>query len=170
MAELLVGGTAAAATAGTATTAASTALTILSGVATIAGIMGTLGAADANARSFEMSAIETDMQVGQEQLQAQQRQSTMKKELMRVLGENDVAIAAAGIDLSGGVAESSRAQIKDDATRQLGFEREDDELRRAMLKARGRGLRVKAQGTRDASLLSAFGQAAEFGMDVAERG
>lgn len=170
MAELLIGTAATAGTAATGAATMSTALSIMAGVASAVGILGTLSTADANARSFEMQATQNDLQTGQEQLASTQRQTVMKRELLRVLGENDVAIAAAGIDLGGGVAENSRAQAKKDAARELGFERDDAELRRAMLKAKSRGLRLKAQNTRSASLLDAFGQAAEFGMDVAERG
>lgn len=151
-------------------TALSTALSILQGVATVTSIFGTLGAAENEAIALEGSARMTELDAGQNQLASTQRQSVMKRELMRVLGENDVAIAAAGIDLTGGVAESSRAQIKGDASREISIEREDDELRRALLKARSSGLRTRAAGAREGGLLRAFGQGASLATDLFERG
>lgn len=170
MAELLIGGTAAAATAGTAATTASTALTILSGVATAVGVLGTLSAASAEASGFRMEAMHTETEAGQQQLQSQQRQTNIKRELMRVLGENDVTIAAAGIDLSGGYAKAQRTAAQQGAVRALNVERQDDEHRRALLKARAQGLRTKARGVQQAGLLRAVGQVADYGFDVLERG
>lgn len=167
MAELLIGGTATAAAGGT---AASTALTILSGVATAASVLGGLSQANAQAEGFLQQAIMTDMEAGQEQVASQNRQTQIKRELMRVLGENQVASAAAGIDLSGGQAVAARQRDSEAATRALSIERDDDELRRALLKARARGLRTKADGVRQAGLLAAFGDVAQFGFDAVERG
>lgn len=167
MAELLVGGTAAAATGGT---AASTALTILSGVATAVSVLGTLGAANAQAEGLVQQSIMADMETGQEAVASQNRATTMKRELLRVLGENEVAVAAAGVDLTGGMAAEARRRDSEAASRALSIERDDDELRRAMLKARARGLRTKADGVRQAGLLEAFGDVAQFGFDAIERG
>lgn len=198
MAELLLGAAAAAGTAGTAaavatpaaagwvagataaTTAAttastlgtigSTALTILSGVATVASIAGNLQAAEASAQQSEANATQAELEVGQQQLASAQRQSQMKRELARILGENDVAIAAAGIDLSGGIAESSRKSATKAAQRELSIERADDDARRALIKARANGYRRQAASYRTGGILSAIGDTADFGIGVMQRG
>lgn len=166
--ELIAGSAAAA----TAASGASTALTVLSGLATVTSILGTLGAADAEARTFEQQARESILEAGQEQLGSQQRKNTMTRELMRVLGENDIAVAAAGIDLAGGdsLGAATARKAKEAATRELSIERQDDEMRRAMIKARASGLRNRAASARTSGGLRALAQGAEFAFDVAERG
>lgn len=180
MAEVLLGAAASAAgggaTAAATTTAAagasslSTILGILSGVATVASVVGGLQSAEASAHMAETNALDATLEEGQQRNQAAQRGSAMKRELARILGENDVAIAAAGIDLSGGIATSSRAAAKADAARELSIDRGDDESRRAMLKARANGYRRQASSYRAGGMLAAVGKAAEFGIGLAERG
>lgn len=171
MAELLASAAAASAgTAATTATAASTAFSILQGVASVAAIAGTLSAAQGEARAFEASAVQTDLESGQQQLSSQQRQTEMKRELMRVLGENDVAIASAGIDLRGGVAENARAKARDDAARQLSIERDDADMRKSLMRLRASGLRTRASEARTGGLFRAAGQAAGFAADLSERG
>lgn len=148
----------------------STVLSVLEGVATVAGIGGTLAAADAEASSLNQQALQTTLEAGQEQLASTQRQTVMKRELLRVLGENDVTIAAAGIDLSGGYAQAARQEANVQAARELTLEREDDDMRRALLRARAQGLRTKAEGVRQGGLLRAAEKGLSFAFNVLERG
>jgi hypothetical protein len=164
------GATATASAATTLGTLGSTALTILSGVATVASIAGNLQAAEASAQQSLANAMQADLEGGQQRLASTQRQTAMKRELARVLGENDVAIAAAGIDLSGGIAESSRASAMKAATRELSIERSDDDARRALIKARANGYRRQAASYRTGGMLAAFGDAADYGIGVMQRG
>lgn len=166
-----VGGTAAATTAAsTLGTLGSTALTVLSGIATVASIAGNLQASEASAQQSLQNAVQADLEVGQQRNASTQRQTAMKRELARVLGENDVAIAAAGIDLNGGIAESSRASAKKAAARELSIERADDDARRALIKARANGYRRQAASYRAGGMIAAIGEAADFGIGVMQRG
>jgi hypothetical protein len=94
----------------------------------------------------------------------------MKRELARVLGENDVAFAAAGIDLGAGMAETTRAAAKRQTAGQLSIERQDDEMQRALLKARANGYRSQAGSYQAGAMLTAAGKAADFGTGVLQRG
>lgn len=170
MAELLVGTAAAGATATAAATSASTVLTILSGVATAAAVLGHLQEANVNATQSISNAVQSELEAGQSQVASEQRSTVMKRELAKVLGENDVAIAAAGIDLGGGIADTSRAAAKKQTSRELSIERSDDEMRRALLKARAQGYRTQAKSYQAGGLLAAVGDVASFGIDVANRG
>lgn len=187
MAQLLLGGAAAAAGAAAlpawaagagftalaapaATAGLSTVLTVLSGVATAASIFGSLSSASADALQANQNAVQAEVDAGQSQVEATQQQTSLKRELAKALGENDVAIAASGIDLQGGIARSSRAAAVSDTQTQLSLSRADDDMRRALLKARAQGYRAQASSYETAGLLKAVGYAADFGMGVLQRG
>lgn len=182
MAELLLGAAAAAGSAGAATatvgataTAAgglsSTILSILSGTASVVGILGTLAGARSEQNAMEGQALETELQAGQEQLASTNRQTQLRRQLYQVLGENRVAAAASGIELgANGLAGTEDRRQQQLATGDLTIERQDDEMRRAMLKARANGLRARGRDAMTAGLFRSFGQAANFGIDVMERG
>lgn len=157
-------------TAATAAAATSSTLAILQGIASAVSAAGAIGAGLAAASASEDQAVETELQAGQEQLAGVQRQTQMKRELLRVLGENDVAFAAAGIDISGGIAQDSRAEANQRAATEISIDRSDDEFRRALLRARATGLRKKAGSQATGGLLSALGTGLSFGADLAERG
>lgn len=186
MAELLLGAaaasTASAGTAlgavtalGTGATAAtgisSTVLNILSGVATAFGVLGTLSSATAQSNEATAQALETELQSGQEQLASENRATQMRRELMKVLGDNRVAAAASGVELGGGgIAAANELKNKQQAARDTSIDRQDDDYRRALLKARASGLRSRGRDAMTAGLVRSFGQVASFGLDVAERG
>lgn len=187
MAELLIaagaalGGTAATgATAATvATTAAtgaaaagSSALSILQGVASAVAAIGAIGSGMSAAAASEDAAVQTEAEAGQEQLQATQRQNSMRRELLAIMGQNDVAFAAGGVEVGGGggIAEQARAQARKDAATEIGIDRDQDEYRRAQLKVRARNLRRRGGEQMMAGFGQALGIGLNFGIDQAERG
>lgn len=167
-------GTAASATGMLATGAtlgvSSTVLSILQGLATASSVLGTISGARAEQDGLLMQATQTDLEAGQQQLDSQNRQVQMKRELLSVLGANRVTAAAAGIDLQGGISAAQEIEQKTAATREISIEREDDTFKRALFKARASGLRSRARDAGTAGLFKAFGQVAMAGMDVMERG
>lgn len=171
-ASSLGGATAAAAASATAATSlSSTVLNILSGVATAFGVLGTISSANAQANEAAGQVLETQLQTGQEQLQSENRQTQMRRELMKVLGENRVAAAASGVELGGGgVAAANELKNKQQAARDTSIERADDDYRRALQKARVSGLRARGRDAMTAGLVRSFGQVAQYGADVLERG
>lgn len=142
---------------------ASTLLSALQAVGTIA---GGLTAASA---SKDMAA-QTELQAGQEKVESTQRQTQMKRSLLSVLGENDVAFAAAGIDISGGIAQQARQTASQRATEEITIDRRDSDFRRAMLKMRAQGYRKQASSQIGGALLSAAGGMISTGFNGAGRG
>ena len=149
---------------------ASTALTVLQGVSAAVGVLGQIGAANSAARASEDAAIQADLQAGQEKVDATNQQTQMKRELMRVLGENEVATASAGIDISAGIGQQANAATKREANTNISVSRNDQEFRSALYRLRSSGLRRKADSQRQAGLLNAFGTAADYGISLFERG
>jgi hypothetical protein len=163
--------TAATATAATTATAASSSvLNILSGISTAASILGTIGTGIEGARQANTAAMEATLDEGQQQLQSAQRQSDIKRALLKTIGENQVTFAAAGIDVSGGAAQTARQDANTQASRDLSIERRDDDYRRAMLRARARGYKQAAGNAIGGALLKSLGSYADYTIDIAGRG
>ena len=167
---LATGAGAAASTAGTAAGISSGVLTALQGVSALLGVMGAIGQGQAQADTLNQQAAEADLQSGQEQVQGQQRQNNMRRELARVLGQNDVTYAAAGVDLAGGIATDQAANAKKAAATEISIDQQDTDFRRALYRQRAQGLRRQASSVQTASMLSALGTAADFGVSLAKRG
>lgn len=142
---------------------ASTLLSALQAVGTIAGGLAAAGA------SKDMAA-QTELQAGQEKVESTQRQTQMKRSLLSVLGENDVAFAAAGIDISGGIAQQARQTANRRAADELTIDRRDSDFRRALLKMRAQGYRKQANSQIGGALLSAAGGMINTGLNSAGRG
>jgi hypothetical protein len=163
-------GAGAAASAGSAVAAGSGALSALQGFSTILKVLGGIGAAAASARADNQMADQTELQAGQEQLAGEQRKTKMTRELGRVLGNNQVAFAGAGIDLTQGIAADNAAAQKKRAAEEISIDQEDTEFRRALLRMRATGLRDRGRATKGGAMLGALGDVAGFGMSLAERG
>ncbi len=167
-------GAATAATAATGATAAagasSGALTALQGFGSALKILGTIGAGMAAANESKQLATEADLQAGQEQVEGQQRQNRIRRELARVLGQNDVTYAAAGIDLTGGIAQEQAGTARQRATDEITIDQRDTDFRRALYRQRASGYRQRARSQIGGALIGALGTAADFGMGVGERG
>lgn len=164
-------GAAATATAATAATGAaagfsSTAATILGGLATFATVVSQIAGGNEEAESYKTKAFEADMDAKNEKAEGLQRTTAMKRELARILGENEVAFAAAGIDLAGGISESSAATEERRAAQEISIERATAEQRSAMLKARASGYRRMAKQARQKGVLQAFGTGAQYGLSL----
>lgn len=166
-------GAAATTTAGAATgatAAGSGALGALQGFSTVLKVLGTIGAGAAAARESNDLAAQTMLQEGQEQLAGEQRKTKMSRELARVLGNNEVAYAAAGIDLTQGVAADSAANAKARAADEISIDQQDTDFRRAMYRLRAQNLVARGKSQKGGALLSAFGDVANYGIGLMERG
>lgn len=164
------GGAAGAAGAATTTAAGSGALGALQGFTTVLKVLGGIGAAAASARADNAAADQAELQAGQEQLAGEQRKTKMSRELARVLGNNQVAYAAAGIDLTQGVAAENAANAKQRAASEISIDQQDTEFRRALYRMRANGLRDRARSTKGGAMLAALGDVADFGVSLAQRG
>lgn len=159
------GGGAAAGAAGT-----SAFLTGAQTIASVLGAVGTIGAGMASAQASRDQADQAILQAGQEKVETTQRQTQMKRTLLQVLGENDVAFASAGIDISSGIAQQARQTASKRAADELTIDRRDSDFRRALLKMRAQGYRRQAKSQMGGALLGAATGLIGTGIDAAGRG
>jgi hypothetical protein len=127
-------------------------------------VLGGIGAGVAAKNQAYDMAAQTDLQAGQEQVQATQRQTAMKRQLLQVLGENDVTFASAGIDISSGIAQSSAKDAKTRAQQEISIDRNDTDFRRAILRMRASGQRAQGRSAMGGALLGALGTVASNSM------
>lgn len=154
-----------------ATASTASALAVLQGIASAISAIGAVGAGVSAMASANEQADATELQAGQEQVASTQRQNQMRRELLRVLGENDVAFAAAGVEVGqGGIASSTRANANADAAATLNIDRDQDEYRRALLKVRARGMRRRGSEQLFSGLANAAGIGLDYGIDRMELG
>lgn len=132
--------------------------------------LGTIGAGMQAAATSREAAVQADLEAGQERVSSQQRTTEMKRRLLDVLGENDVTFAAAGIDISGGIAAGARQQAQQRATTEISIERRDSDFRRALHRMRASGYRRRASGEIGGALIGALGTGAEAYSDMSIRG
>lgn len=133
-----------------------------SGLKLLAGIGGGLTQlAQANAQ-----ADETMLQAGQERIQSEQRATAAKRELMMALGDNAATFAAAGIDLSGGIAAANAATLKTRSAEELSIERRNTEMRQAMLRMRAKNIRAAGLSDFGGSLVGGLSQFASSQMSL----
>jgi hypothetical protein len=133
-----------------------TASGLLSGVATVGGVLGALAAGAAQSESYKAQAFTSDMEAENEAAQSFQRTTAMKRELARILGENDVNYAAAGIDISGGVAADARSAAERRAAQEISIDRSMSDAKRGMLRAQAASYRRLAAQARTAGLFNAI--------------
>lgn len=129
---------------------------LLSGIATVGGVLAAMGAGNAQAESYKAQAFTSDMEAENEKAQSLQRTTAMKRELARILGENDVNYAAAGIDLSGGVAAEARQTAEKRAAQEISIDRSMADAKKAMLKAQAATYRRLASQARTTGFLNAI--------------
>ncbi|MBS7545691.1 hypothetical protein [Ancylobacter oerskovii] len=160
---------AAGAVAGAATTGVS-ALSILSGAASVIGVLGSLASANAQADSMREQAAQVELDAKREDNLGLQRRTAMKRELLTVLGQNDVNAAAAGIDISSGIAQDMNESAETAAATELSVDRADQNYRAAQLRARAANLRSQATAVRKAGALTAAGGILQSGITMYNRG
>lgn len=129
---------------------------ILSGIGSIFGVFADIAQANTEADNLVQQAHEAEFDEKQEQAEGVASTTSLKKELARAIAENDVAFAAAGIDLGYGVAAEGRETAKKAAATEISIDRQTTDARRAALRARAAGFYRNAQDVRSAGGLRAF--------------
>lgn len=133
--------------------------------------IATIGSGMAAMQAANEQAVQTELQAGQDQVETVQRQTQMKRALLQTLGENEVAFAAAGIDIgSGGIADATRASNVKRATEELSIDRRDADFRSSMFKMRASGIRRQGKSAMGGALLTAVGRMANTALDMSQRG
>lgn len=147
--------------------------TVLTGLSVAGSVISTVGAlrqANAEANFQKSQADQAVLEAGQERLSFENERLETARRLAAVLGENDVRTAAAGIDLTAGFAENTRAAAKKRAAQEIDIERRDSAFRQTQHKLRGAALTRRARETRSAGGFTAAGNALQAGISIARRG
>lgn len=131
------------------------AASILSGGLSVLSALRSYRSGEERALEATFQAQQADAQKQDEVTQGITRQTGIKRELLRVLGENDVAAAAAGVDLSYGYGKDLRDTTTSEADFQLGMDQATTNARTADLNARAINYRRIARGFRQAGSLNA---------------
>lgn len=145
-------------------------LSALQGVMTAVSVLGAIGQGLSAASESREMAAQAELQAGQEKVAGLQRQNQIRRSLAQVLGENDVAFAAAGIDISHGIADQARSTAHKRAAQEISIDRQDADFRAAMHRMRASGYRRRARGQVGGALLGALGSGANYAIDLVGRG
>lgn len=165
------GATAATAATTTAATAASgfSLSSLLQGTATVFGAFSALAAGNADAEQFDLAADDAAREKPLETLQGINRRAGIKAEMMERIGQQDVANAASGVDLSFGTP----LQARRDAFRQGDLALETDmgteQTRIARLTEREANYRKRAKRAKSSGVFDALGIGLKGGMAIADR-
>lgn len=149
---------------------ASPVLTVLAGGATALSVMQQLHAGNLKAEEAEFKSIEAKNEAIGAQAEGARRAAAIKRNLLTVLGENDVAYAASGIDISYGEAAGSRARTRARADDELSVDRATTDARAAGFGARSLAYDRMARGYREGALLGALATGAQGLTRIARRG
>lgn len=162
-------GTAAAGTAAAATTG-STIASILQGTATALSVFAGIGAANTEADALEMAAGDAEREKALETLQGVERRSSIKRAMMDAIGEQNVATAASGVDLSFGTPGQARREAFREADLGIETANATEQTRVSRLTERAANYHSRAKSTRRAGLLTGLGKGAEGASNILLRG
>jgi len=158
---MALGGVAAVGAAGAAAAATSSAVsigTILSGIATVAGVVATIAAANAEAETQDLAAIDADREQPLETLQGIDRRRSLKAAVAAALGDQDVAYAASGVDSSFGTAAQARKAALQEADMGLTADAGTQMTRQSRLSERAGNYRTMAKRTRQIGIIKGVAQ------------
>lgn len=145
-------------------------LSLLAGGLTAVSVLQKLNAGELQAQQAEFKAREAKIEGIGEQAAGASRAAALKRNLLKVLGENDVAYAASGIDLSYGEAASARTRETDRAEDELSIDRATTAARMAGYDARAAAYGRMSRGYRAGSLLDAVVTGGEGVLRAGRRG
>lgn len=129
---------------------------LLSGIGSVFSAFAAIQQGEIEAQNSIMQAREAEFDETQEQAEGLRSTTALKRELAKAIGENDVAFAAAGIDIGFGVAAQGRATAEKDAATEINIDRSTTDARRASLRARAAGFYRNADLIRSAAGMRAF--------------
>ena len=174
----IFGGGAAAATGAAATTAGTAAAatgglslsSLLQGTATVFGMMNAVAAGNADAEAAELAADDAAREVPLETLQGINRRSGIKQAMMDRIGEQDVANAASGVDLSFGTPAQARKEAFREADYGIEVDNGTQQTRVARLQEREANYRKRAARARRSGWIDAAFMGLNTASSIAGRG
>jgi hypothetical protein len=166
-------GTAASAVGGAASTIGSVGSVlggILGGGASLVSAMAAHRAGEARAGALMSQAADAQADAAQTSIVGEQRQTSLKRDLLMSLGKRDVAYAASGVDLSFGTPVIARQEAVADAGRAIAQDQAGTEQTRLRLLGRAGQLRIQAGQSADAGDINAIGDLLTGGYRLLRRG
>lgn len=149
-------GAGAAATTAAAPAAASFSLSsLLQGTASVLGMVQSINAGRADADAANAAADDAAREVPLETLQGITRRTALKKEMMDSIGQQDVAYAASGVDLSFGTPSQARTEAFRQADLGLTSDVGTEQTRIGRLQEREAEYRKRAKRARQSGLFNA---------------
>jgi hypothetical protein len=143
---------------------------ILQGGATVASVMGALSAGDEKASDLKARANDAIDEQGIERLRGIERRDGLRRSLLERLGQQDVAAAASGVDLSFGTPSLARDEAARDGERALTQDQSTEDLRINRLQQRADELRSGAKAARRAGVIRALGSGVASAYSMTRRG
>ncbi len=143
--------------------------TLLQGTATVFGAISALNAGKADAEAFELAAQDAEREKPLETLQGINRRAGIKQKMMEQIGEQDVAYAASGVDLSFGTPTEARRDAFRNADLELTSDVGTEQTRVARLDERAANYRKRAKRARSAAAIDAIGIGLKGFSSIAER-
>lgn len=143
---------------------------ILQGGATLLGAMSAIQAGNAEADALNAQAIDAEAQKPFEMLQGMSRRSSIRREMLAALGDQDVAYAASGVDLSFGTPAQARREAFREGDNALTNDQATEESRLTRLTERSNNYRRAARRARSRGYVTALGDGINFLADVRGRG
>ncbi|MGL4396614.1 MAG: hypothetical protein ACRCS9_08760 [Hyphomicrobium sp.] len=148
--------------------AGSGALSILQGVSTAASMLSTLAGGLSSFGEARTNAKLAQLQGEQEYIDAERRALAIRRETLQKTGSARVAFAASGLDISS--ADAVVNDLEQQGAYETGVERQAGQMRKLQSGLRARQYRASGGANLLGSVARAGGQAANFGLDIAQRG
>lgn len=142
---------------------------VLSGGVTVLSALRSMQAGKEKAQEVEFKAFETGQKIADEREAGVRRRTGLKEDLFKVLGQNDVNVASAGLDLSYGFGKDLRENTTSKGVNELQVDRQTEESRVDQLKLQQANYQRMARGYRSGGNLSAALTLAEGGAKLIGR-
>lgn len=166
----LMGGGAAGIGAGAAALGGSGMMAAIQGGSTLLSIVSGMNAADEEAANFGMQAADAEQNIQLENLKGIGRRTSLKNEAFDVLGEQQVAFAAGGQDLTFGSPVNAQNEVFEELDSAVQSDNFTQSTRTDRLKQNAKNYRRAGRAVKKRGKLKAFTKAINFGFDVAARG
>ena len=128
---------------------------LLQGTASVLGMVQSISAGKADAEAANAAADDAAREVPLETLQGITRRTALKKEMMDSIGQQDVAYAASGVDLSFGTPSQARTEAFRQADLGLTSDAGTEQTRIGRLNEREAEYRKRARRARQSGLFNA---------------
>lgn len=164
------GAGAAAGAAGAAAGGSSLLSTIVQGGLTAFSAAASIGAGVAARSEARVEELSASSQASQEKIAADDEAVRLNRAMAEAIGEQAVAYAAAGIDISSGTPMQARQKAKERANEDLNINRANRSAKVAAWNSRAYAARSRGKAAMASGLAGAVGDIGGYGLDVLNRG